>query len=233
MVDSDREYVIAYGIRGNMVSYRVNYQDQNGNTLLESQTFYGAVGDRPVVAFQYVDGYQPQAYNLTGTLSGNEAENIFTFTYTPVEQPAAGTGTAAGGTDTSGGGAGDTAAAPGTAAGGTGGTAATPGTAAGGAGDAAAPDADGGTAAADDGAADEGGAAEPDAEQRTRQRSPGNRRRSWISTTRRRPLAIWICRMSPVKRQRKPRSVRPAICPCSSALRRRPSWRWERARSCC
>lgn len=163
MVDSDREYVIAYGIRGNMVSYRVNYQDQNGNTLLESQTFYGAVGDRPVVAFQYVDGYQPQAYNLTGTLSGNEAENIFTFTYTPVEQPAAGTGTAAGGTDTSGGGAGDTAAAPGTAAGGTGGTAATPGTAAGGAGDAAAPDADGGTAAADDGAADEGGAAEPDA----------------------------------------------------------------------
>ena len=84
MVDSDREYVIAYGIRGNMVSYQVNYQDAEGNTLAESQTFYGVVGDRPVVAFQYIDGYQPQAYNLTGTLSSNEAANIFTFIYRPI-----------------------------------------------------------------------------------------------------------------------------------------------------
>lgn len=165
-VDSDREYVIAYGIQGNMVSYRVNYQDQDGNTLLESQTFYGAVGDRPVVAFQYVDGYQPQAYNLTGTLSSNEAENVFTFTYTQVEQPAAdgGTsGTSAGGTGTAGGGTGDTAATPGTAAGGAG-TAATPGTTAGGAGDAAA-DAgtDSGAATPDAGTSDADETVEPDA----------------------------------------------------------------------
>lgn len=81
LVDSDREYVAAYGIRGNMVSYIVNYQDEEGNALAESQTFYGTVDDQPVVAFQYFENYQPQAYNLTKTLSDNEAENVFTFVY--------------------------------------------------------------------------------------------------------------------------------------------------------
>lgn len=80
-VDSDREYVIAYGIKGDMVSYTVNYQDESGNALMQSEKFYGVVGDKPVVAFQYIDGYQPQAYNLTKTLSSNEADNVFTFTY--------------------------------------------------------------------------------------------------------------------------------------------------------
>lgn len=80
-VTEDRDYVVAYGIWGNRIAYTVNYQDEDGNTLLPSETFYGNVGDRPVVAFQYVEGYQPQAYNLTGTLSENAAENVFTFTY--------------------------------------------------------------------------------------------------------------------------------------------------------
>ena len=145
VVDSDKEYVVAYGIKGNMVSYQVNYQDAQGNPLLESQTFYGAVGDKPVVAFQYVEGYQPQAYNLTGTLSGNEADNVFTFVYTPIP---------AGETD------GGEAVTPGA---GTGGGAATPGT---GGGTAAAPDDE---TAAEPGAAAEVGeaeeeAAEPEAE---------------------------------------------------------------------
>lgn len=91
-VDSDREYVVAYGIRGNMVSYQVHYVDGQGNELYAPQTFYGAVGDRPVVAFQYIDGYQPQAYNLTGTLGSNEADNIFTFVYSPIRQTSAGNG---------------------------------------------------------------------------------------------------------------------------------------------
>lgn len=85
-VESDREYVIAYGIKGNMAAYTVNYQDQDGNTLLPSETFYGVVGDKAVVAFRYVDGYQPQAYNLTKTLSSNEAENVLTFTYQRISQ---------------------------------------------------------------------------------------------------------------------------------------------------
>ena len=67
-----------------MVSYVINYEDASGRTLSPSRTFYGNVGDRPVVAFLYIDGYEPQAYNLTKTLSKNEADNIFTFVYSRV-----------------------------------------------------------------------------------------------------------------------------------------------------
>ena len=84
-VDGDVDYVVAYGIKGNMVAYTVNYQDANGNALAESRTFYGNVGDKPVVAYQYVENYIPQALALTKTLSDNESENVFTFTYTPGE----------------------------------------------------------------------------------------------------------------------------------------------------
>ncbi|MGC4018050.1 MAG: hypothetical protein QM793_01620 [Muricomes sp.] len=89
LVEADTEYVVAYGIKGNMVAYTVNYQDANGNTLMASRTYYGNVGDKPVVAYQYIENYQPQAYNLTKTLSQNGAENVFTFTYSQVTAPAA------------------------------------------------------------------------------------------------------------------------------------------------
>ena len=107
-VEEDRDYVVAYGIRGDLTSYVVNYQDTQGNALAPSRTYYGNVGDRPRMAYLYIEGYQPQAYNLTKTLSKNEAENVFTFVYTRV--PAGGTG--------GGGGTGDA----GTGTGGTGGT---------------------------------------------------------------------------------------------------------------
>jgi hypothetical protein len=81
LVEGDADYVAAYGILGDQTSYTVNYQDENGATLYESATYYGNVGDRPVVAFRYIDGYEPKAYNLTKTLVSNEAENVFTFTY--------------------------------------------------------------------------------------------------------------------------------------------------------
>lgn len=47
-VEGDADYVVAYGIKGNMVAYTVNYQDASGNSLAESQTFYGNVGDSRV-----------------------------------------------------------------------------------------------------------------------------------------------------------------------------------------
>ena len=71
-VDKDADYVVAYGIKGNMVAYTVNYQDASGNSLAESQTFYGNVGDKPVVAYRYVENYIPDALALTKTLSDNE-----------------------------------------------------------------------------------------------------------------------------------------------------------------
>ena len=102
-VTEDLDYVIAYGILGSSVAYTVNFEDEEGNQLLESLTFYGNVGDKPVASYQYIEGYQPQAYNLTKTLSANAAENVFTFVYTPIQQPTAGEGTGGAGE----GGAGD------------------------------------------------------------------------------------------------------------------------------
>lgn len=84
VVTGDQDYVVAYGIRGNSVGYTVRYVDEDGNELLPEETYYGNVGDRPVIAYQYIENYLPQAYNLTGTLKQNEAENVFTFTYTPI-----------------------------------------------------------------------------------------------------------------------------------------------------
>lgn len=84
-VTGDQEYVVAYGIKGNQVAYTINYQDANGNKLADSQTFYGNVGDKPVVAYTYIDGYAPEYRNLTKTLSANAAENVFTFNYLPYE----------------------------------------------------------------------------------------------------------------------------------------------------
>ena len=84
-VDGDADYVVAYGIKGEQVAYTVEYKDADGNTLADSQTFYGNVGDKPVVAYRYIENYVPQALALTKTLSENEADNVFTFTYTPGE----------------------------------------------------------------------------------------------------------------------------------------------------
>jgi hypothetical protein len=80
-VTGDTDYVVAYGVQGDLVAYTVNYVDADGNTLAPSETYYGNVGDRPVVAFLYIEGYQPQAYNLVGTLQSDAAQNSFTFIY--------------------------------------------------------------------------------------------------------------------------------------------------------
>ena len=50
-----------------MVAYTVNYQDASGKSLAKSQTFYGNVGDKPVVAYRYVENYIPDALALTKT----------------------------------------------------------------------------------------------------------------------------------------------------------------------
>lgn len=84
-VNADEDYVVAYGIKGNMTKYTVHYQDAEGNTLKESDIFYGNVGDKPVVAYRYISGYSPLVYGFTKTLSENEAENVFTFIYEKAE----------------------------------------------------------------------------------------------------------------------------------------------------
>lgn len=83
-VTGDRDFVVAYGIQGDMVGYTVNYQDEEGNQLAPSRTYYGNIGDKPVVAYLYVENYTPQTLAFTKTLSSNESQNVFTFVYTPV-----------------------------------------------------------------------------------------------------------------------------------------------------
>lgn len=80
-VTGDMDYVVAYGILGDATSYTINYVDTEGNTLAPSETYYGNVGDRPVVAYIYIEGWVPEAYNLTQTLKKDPAENVFDFVY--------------------------------------------------------------------------------------------------------------------------------------------------------
>ncbi len=95
VVTGDRDYVVAYGILGDATSYTINYMDSQGNALAPGETYYGNVGDRPVVAYIYIEGWTPEAYNMTQTLQKDPAENVFTFIYTrnveeqPVPQPPA------------------------------------------------------------------------------------------------------------------------------------------------
>lgn len=86
-VERDIDYVIAYGMKSTAVKYTVRYRHATtGVDLIGAQTFYGNVGDKPVVAFLYLENYMPQAYNLTKTLSATESENEFIFLYEPIPQ---------------------------------------------------------------------------------------------------------------------------------------------------
>lgn len=89
-VQGDMDLVVAYGIKGNQVEYTVNYVIAGTDTpLLPSETFYGNIGDYMVAAYRYVEGYQPQAYNLGRTLSDDPSANVYTFEYTSLAELAA------------------------------------------------------------------------------------------------------------------------------------------------
>ncbi len=81
LVSGDQDYVVAYGIPGELAEYTVNYVDTNGNKLADSRTYYGNVGDEPVIAYLYIDGYTPDSYNQTGELVSDASKNVFNFVY--------------------------------------------------------------------------------------------------------------------------------------------------------
>lgn len=80
-VDKDLQCIVTYGLTKSRVPYVVNYVDEAGNALAESQTFYGSVGDSPTVAYRYIERYLPNAYAIQGTLSSDSSQNEFTFVY--------------------------------------------------------------------------------------------------------------------------------------------------------
>lgn len=83
-VEADQEYVVVYGVKGQQIAYTIRYVDKQGKELLPQETLYGNVGDKPVVAYKYVEGYLPQTTAFTKTLSDNEKDNVFTFVYNNV-----------------------------------------------------------------------------------------------------------------------------------------------------
>lgn len=82
-IEKDMVFVATYGVRGNMVNYTVHYVDEDGKDLLAQKVFQGNPGDRPVVAYQYIEGYVPEAYNLKKTLV-ETGDNDFVFRYKKV-----------------------------------------------------------------------------------------------------------------------------------------------------
>lgn len=82
-IDKDQVFVATYGIVGKRVSYEVRYQTAAGATLYEKQTFYGNVGDTPVVAYRYVENYVPRDLTISQKLVDDETKNVFTFVYDP------------------------------------------------------------------------------------------------------------------------------------------------------
>ncbi len=84
-VTCDADYVVAYGIKGRQVAYTLRFVDPDGNELAPEVVRHGNIGDKPVVAYRYIEGYRPRALNLTKTLDEDESRNIFTFEYDPLE----------------------------------------------------------------------------------------------------------------------------------------------------
>lgn len=133
-VTEDTDFVVSYGVRGKMVTYTLHFVESGTNRPLASDVVYeGMPGDKPVVAYEYIQGYRPLYRNITKTLSAEDSENEFTFEYVRLAegQSEDGTSTSSGG-GTSGGTSGGTTggttggATGGTTGGATGGTSPTP-----------------------------------------------------------------------------------------------------------
>ena len=81
-ITRDIDIVVAYGIKGSDVTYTIHYAELGTNKEIhKTQIYHGNVGDKPVVAYLYIDGYVPQYKNVTGTLDADPAKNEWTFYY--------------------------------------------------------------------------------------------------------------------------------------------------------
>jgi hypothetical protein len=80
-ISEDMDFVVAYGVEANTVSYTLRFVEyETGRQLAEPRTYYGKVGDKPVAAYEYVEGYRPRYLSITGTLKADE-DNVWTFEY--------------------------------------------------------------------------------------------------------------------------------------------------------
>ncbi len=80
-VSEDMDFVVAYGVKANTIEYTIKYVEYGtGKELAKPKTFYGKVGDKPVAAYEFVEGYRPLYLAITGTLT-DDGENVWTFEY--------------------------------------------------------------------------------------------------------------------------------------------------------
>lgn len=81
-ITRDADYVVAYAMKGGDISYTVKYIDaETKKELAPTDTFYGNIGEKPVVAYKYINGYIPKVYNLAKTLREDASQNVFVFEY--------------------------------------------------------------------------------------------------------------------------------------------------------
>lgn len=80
-VTKDTDYVVAYGIPGELTEYSIYFVDEDGAELAPSQTYFGNVGDEPVIAYLYIDGYVPATYTESQKLVSDASKNVFIFVY--------------------------------------------------------------------------------------------------------------------------------------------------------
>ena len=93
-VNRDKDLVVGYYIASGVVPYTINYVDEEGNPvytdlngqMVSSETHYGNAGDQMVVAFPYVEGYQPKAFSGVFTLKADQP-NVYNFPYRKLEVP--------------------------------------------------------------------------------------------------------------------------------------------------
>ncbi|MBR3318504.1 MAG: hypothetical protein IKG21_11865 [Atopobiaceae bacterium] len=85
-VSEDMDFVVAYGVEADLVKYTLKFVEyETGKELAEPQEYYGKDGDKPVAAYEYIEGYRPRYLSITGTLHKGE-DNIWTFEYIPLEE---------------------------------------------------------------------------------------------------------------------------------------------------
>ena len=94
-VSRDMDIVVGYYIANGVVAYTVNYVDEDGQpifteladgTKVSSETHYGNAGEDVVLAFPYIEDYQPRAYNGILPLDADAAKNVFNFPYQKIER---------------------------------------------------------------------------------------------------------------------------------------------------
>lgn len=85
-VTRDQDYVVVYGISGLQVQFTIRCVDASTGALLRTLTYWGDVGDQPMITLPYIEGYIPPTTQATTPvpLSSDSSQNIWNARYTRI-----------------------------------------------------------------------------------------------------------------------------------------------------